>query len=106
MKRSSNQIEDKMIHAIIEGRYPVGSLLDSERELANSYGVGRPTIRDVLQGLSTSGWITISKGQPAMVNDYLQDRNIGAVINIVRCFDSITDKFVLYLLELSYAITQ
>ncbi|HLS60455.1 MAG TPA: GntR family transcriptional regulator [Virgibacillus sp.] len=105
MKRSSNQIEDKMIHAIIEGRYPVGSLLDSERELANSFGVGRPTIREVLQGLATSGWITIRKGQPAMVNDYLQDGNIGAIINIVQYFDSIPDEFVLYFLEFRCAIS-
>jgi len=104
MERSSSQVENKMIHAIIEGRYPIGSPLDSERELAESFGVGRPTIRAVLQGLATSGWISIRKGQPAVVNDYLQEGNIGAIVNIVQYLEDIPDEFVLYFLEFRSAM--
>lgn len=101
---SSSQVEVKMIHAIIEGRYPIRSPLQPERELANFYGVGRPTIREVLQKLAIAGWITIRKGQPALVNDYLQEGNIGTIVNIIQYFDDIPDEFVLYFLEFRRAI--
>lgn len=105
MARSSNEIEKEMINGIIEGKYLAGSQLQTERELAAVYQVGRPTIREVLQRLQHGGWLTLRKGQPAIVNDYWKEGNVTTIVNIVQYCDEIPDAFVLYFLEMRIAIT-
>ena len=94
-----------MIVAIIQGEYSAGSQLQTERELAAIHQVGRPTIREVLQRLNHGGWLTLRKGQRAIVNDYWNEGNITTIVNIVQQYDEIPDTFVLYFLEMRIAIT-
>ncbi|WP_164670880.1 GntR family transcriptional regulator [Virgibacillus doumboii] len=105
MNLSSKAIVKELINAIIQGKYPAGSSLQSERELAVSFQVGRPTIREVLQRLSHGGWLTLRKGQSAIVNDYWQEGNVTTIVNIVQYCDDIPDEFVLYFLEMRIAMT-
>lgn len=104
MGRTSG-IEKEMINAIIQGGYTAGSQLQTERELAAMYQVGRPTIREVLQRLNHGGWLTLRKGQPAIVNDYWKEGNITTIVDIVQHCDEIPDDFVLYFLEMRIAIS-
>lgn len=99
-ERSSDKIETELIKAILAGVYSVGSTLPPERELAKKFGVGRPTIREALQRLGRSGWITGRKGMPAVVNDYWCNGNLTTLVNIVENHHIITDEFIMYLLEL------
>ena len=104
MNRTAS-IEKEMIKAIIQGKYPAGSQIQTERELASIHQVGRPAIREVLQRLNNGGWLTLRKGQPAIVNDYWHEGNITTIVNIVQQLDVIPDAFVLYFLEMRIAIT-
>ena len=104
MNRTAS-IEKEMIKAIIQGEYSAGSSIQTERELASIHQVGRPTIREVLQRLSHGGWLTLKKGQPAIVNDYWREGNITTIVDIVQHFDHIPDIFVLNFLEMRIAMT-
>ncbi|MEB2279433.1 GntR family transcriptional regulator [Lysinibacillus xylanilyticus] len=99
-ERSSDKIETELIRSILAGVYSVGSTLPPERELAKKLGVGRPTIREALQRLGRGGWITGRKGMPAVVNDYWRKGNLTTLVNIVENLHTITDDFIMYLLEL------
>ncbi|MFJ8090045.1 GntR family transcriptional regulator [Lysinibacillus sp. NPDC095746] len=99
-ERSSDKIETELIRSILAGVYSVGSTLPPERELAKKLGVGRPTIREALQRLGRGGWITGRKGMPAVVNDYWRNGNLTTLVNIIENHHTITDEFIMYLLEL------
>ncbi|UPW85276.1 GntR family transcriptional regulator [Lysinibacillus sp. Ag94] len=99
-ERSSDKIETELIRSILAGVYSVGSTLPPERELAKKLGVGRPTIREALQRLGRGGWITGKKGMPAVVNDYWRNGNLTTLVNIIENHHTITDEFIMYLLEL------
>lgn len=104
-ERSSDKIENELIKSILAGVYSVGSTLPPERELAKEFGVGRPTIREALQRLGRSGWITGRKGMPSVVNDYWRNGNLATLVNIVENHPIIPDEFILYLLELRSTLT-
>lgn len=98
-------VEKELIKAILQGDYPAGSLLETERELAAIYEIGRPAIREVLQRLSHGGWLTLRKGQRAVVNDYWYGGNSTTIVDIIEYFDQVPDAFVLYFLEMRIALT-
>ncbi|CAI8908416.1 GntR family transcriptional regulator, negative regulator for fad regulon and positive regulator of fabA [Brevibacillus sp. IT-7CA2] len=103
-ERASDQIEMKLIKAILTKEYPTGSTLRPERELAEYYGVGRPTVREALQRLERDGWITVRKGHPAIVNDYWHQGNVMTLVHIIQNHDDVTDEFISYLLELRISL--
>lgn len=55
-------VAGKLIDAISGGRHAVGSLLPTELELAESFGVSRQTVRIALQALQDRGYISRKKG--------------------------------------------
>jgi DNA-binding FadR family transcriptional regulator len=61
------RVADDLLREIREGAYPVGSKLPSERQLAETYGVSRPVIREALGMLSTLDVIEIQMGRGAFV---------------------------------------
>ena len=54
--------------AIADGRYGPGDKLPSERELADSFGVSRPTIRDAMIALEFQGLVEARRGSGVYVN--------------------------------------
>jgi GntR family transcriptional regulator, transcriptional repressor for pyruvate dehydrogenase complex len=48
---------------IIDGKVPVGTTLPAEKELAESFGIGRGTMREALRILETFGLIEIRTGR-------------------------------------------
>ncbi len=50
-----------LTEAIAGGRYPVGSVLPNEFELAEQFAVSRSTVRAALSGLQTSGLVSRKK---------------------------------------------
>lgn len=50
-------IKDDLLSKIKDGTYPEGQTIPSELELAEMYGVSRPTIRQALQILASEGYI-------------------------------------------------
>ena len=56
-----------MIAELAEGRYPVGSRLPAERELAAQFGVSRPTVREAIIALEVQGLVEVRIGAGAFV---------------------------------------
>jgi DNA-binding FadR family transcriptional regulator len=49
------QVADQLRELILSGELPPGSVLPSERELSERFGVGRTTIREALRALQSKG---------------------------------------------------
>ncbi|MDO1582949.1 FadR/GntR family transcriptional regulator [Rhizobium oryzicola] len=61
-KRLYQQIADQVRQLIQNGQYPAGSRLPPERELAQTLGVSRPSLREALIALEIDGTIEIRMG--------------------------------------------
>jgi DNA-binding FadR family transcriptional regulator len=66
-KRLSEQVADKLAAAIARGDHPVGSRLPAERDLAEQFEVGRPTVREALLILQIDGLVDIRTGSGVYV---------------------------------------
>lgn len=64
--RKSDITED-LERRIVQGDWPPGQQLPSERELCIAYGVSRPVVREVLAGLVERGFIDIHPGRGSFV---------------------------------------
>ena len=56
-----------LAHKINSGQFPEGSLLPSERALADSFGPSRTSVREALLSLQASGLISIREKAGARV---------------------------------------
>lgn len=65
-----DQIVAVMRKDIFTGVYKPGDKLPSERELAETFGIARLTLRKALGVLAQEGWIEISQGRNIVVNDF------------------------------------
>src|SRR3984893_19513098 len=61
------QIARQIAAAIAAGRYGPGDKLPSERELADDFGVSRPTIRDAMIALEFQGLVEARQGSGVYV---------------------------------------
>ncbi|OZC57114.1 GntR family transcriptional regulator [Rhodococcus sp. RS1C4] len=55
--RPRDQVEEQLREAILDGRFKQGAKLPPETELAQLFGVSRPTVREALGALVSSGLI-------------------------------------------------
>ncbi|NNC77138.1 MAG: FadR family transcriptional regulator [Woeseiaceae bacterium] len=67
-------IADKLARQIDKGKFPPGSRLPAERELAEQFGVSRVTIREAEIALQALGRISIKTGSGVYVADSVVDR--------------------------------
>ncbi len=67
--RSYEQIVAQVQQAIREGRYPRGSKLPTERELAESFGVSRSVVREAIKVLAASGLVESRQGSGIFVRN-------------------------------------
>ena len=65
----SDQVVDVLIDAIVEGRFPVGSTLPPERELAGQLGINRSSLRQALARLEQLGLTRSEQGRGTAVLD-------------------------------------
>ncbi len=91
--------EKRLVAAILEGRFPIGSNLPGERDLARQIGVTRPTLREALQRLGRDGWIDIQQGKPTRVCNYWQEGNLAVLAAVADHERHIPPDFVRHLLE-------
>ncbi len=76
--------ESRLITAILSGKFPIGSNLPAERELAVELGVTRPTLREAYQRISRDGWVEIRQGHPTRVRNYWVEGNLGVLSSMAR----------------------
>lgn len=65
----SKLITTKLIGRIIDGVYPVGSRLPTEREIAEEFSVTRNVVREALKRLEALGLVDIRRGSGIYVED-------------------------------------
>lgn len=58
----SKQIAEQLRTAIIDGRFKIGERLPTEDELAQRYGVSRPSIREALKRLAAQNLVRAKRG--------------------------------------------
>lgn len=66
-RRLSDRIVDRISELIRDGTYAVGTRLPSERELARSFEVSRPLVREALRIVESFGLIAVRPGIGAIV---------------------------------------
>ena len=66
-RKLSHDVLDRLLGRINGGEFVAGDFLPSERELMQSFQVGRPAIREAMQTLQRMGLITITHGERARV---------------------------------------
>jgi DNA-binding FadR family transcriptional regulator len=66
-KRLGEQIAEQLAASIAAGEYAIGSRLPAEREFAESFKVGRPTVREALLILERDGLVEIKTGSGVYV---------------------------------------
>lgn len=77
---------------ILKGRFPVGSLLPTEEELSERFGVSRHTVREALRHLRNDGLVNSRQGAGTTVarpggNVYVQE--IKAISDLIRYAETI-----------------
>jgi DNA-binding FadR family transcriptional regulator len=65
--RLYEQVVEQIQQSIIDGKLQPGDRLPSERELAETFQVGRPTVREALRTLGMMGLIEVRTGQKGSV---------------------------------------
>lgn len=61
------QVAGHLIRAIEDGRFPVGSRLPTEQQLAEQFGVSRASVREALSCLQFEGYVTPRQGSRTVV---------------------------------------
>ena len=65
--RLYQDVARRLIAELTEGKFPVGSRLPAERELAILYEVSRPTVREAIIALEVQGLVEVRVGSGAYV---------------------------------------
>jgi DNA-binding FadR family transcriptional regulator len=66
-RRLYEQISQQLAASIAEGKFKVGQRLPSERELAQTFGVSRPTVREAIIALELDGLVEVRLGSGVYV---------------------------------------
>lgn len=96
--------ETRLIEAFLDGTFPINSNLPGERDLAESLGVTRPTLREALQRLERDGWVEIHQGKPTRVREYWKEGSLGILNTLARHPDHLPDNFIPDLLTVRLAM--
>lgn len=76
--------EEFIVKSIWNGRFPVGSDLPAERELADMIGITRTTLREVLQRLARDGWLSIQHGKATRVNNIWETAGPNIIETLIK----------------------
>jgi GntR family transcriptional regulator, transcriptional repressor for pyruvate dehydrogenase complex len=68
-KTVSKEITDKLLRRVVDGEYPAGTKLPTERELAEEFGVNRIMVREALKRIETLGLLNTVQGSGSYVED-------------------------------------
>ncbi len=66
----SRELTRRLLRRIIDGIYPAGTKLPTERVLAEEFGVARTVVREALKRIEAFGMLTIRQGSGALVEDF------------------------------------
>ncbi len=68
---------------ILGGKYPPGTKLPPERDLAKTLGVNRASVREALKKLEHLGLVTIRQGDGTRVTDFMTTAGIELITHLI-----------------------
>ena len=83
-KKISTQIADQIRESILAGNFSPGDKLPPERELAEMFGVSRPSVREALNMLAASGLVMSYQGGGTVVLSLLDMDRDNALSDLIR----------------------
>jgi GntR family transcriptional regulator, transcriptional repressor for pyruvate dehydrogenase complex len=100
LKTLSKEVSEKLIKQILNGTYPAGSKLPTEREMAEQFHVARHIVREALKRVETLRLVRIRQGSGAVVQDFSATGGIELVdLLIVKADGGIDINFLKNILE-------
>jgi GntR family transcriptional repressor for pyruvate dehydrogenase complex len=97
--RLSDQVAKKIKSRILDGRYPAGERLPSERLLAEQLGVTRLTLREALKECEASGFTQTRHGDGTYVCNVRQDATLEILSEILNVGRDLKPEEIRSLLE-------
>lgn len=83
-KKVSTQIADQIRSSILAGEFAPGDKLPPERELAQMFGVSRPSVREALNVLSSSGLVMSYQGGGTVVMSLVETTSSNSLSELIR----------------------
>ena len=84
-KKVSTQIADQIRSSILSGEFTPGDKLPPERELAEMFGVSRPSVREALNMLASSGLVMSYQGGGTVVMSLMDTSGTNTLSLCRRC---------------------
>ena len=83
-KKVSSQIADQIRESILAGDFAPGDKLPPERELAEMFGVSRPSVREALNVLASSGLVLSYQGGGTVVQSLVDPSQGNSLSDLIR----------------------
>ncbi|HBA87897.1 MAG TPA: FadR family transcriptional regulator [Geobacter sp.] len=83
-KKVSTQIADQIRSSILAGEFNPGEKLPPERELAEMFGVSRPSVREALNILTSSGLVETYQGGGTVVRSLVENSATMPLTELIR----------------------
>ena len=83
-KKVSSQIADQIRSSILAGEFSPGDKLPPERELAEMFGVSRPSVREALNALASAGLVMSYQGGGTVVMSLVETTAVNPLTELIR----------------------
>src|SRR5512133_1220350 len=83
-KKVSSQIADQIRESILAGDFTPGDKLPPERELAEMFGVSRPSVREALNILSSAGFVESYQGGGTVVKSLVETTTGNLLTELIK----------------------
>jgi DNA-binding FadR family transcriptional regulator len=92
--RVAEEVADRIRMLMLDGTFPAGEPLPSERNLAERFGVSRGSIRDALRTLETIGLLETRHGQGTFPHELSVDRLVAPLASVMAYRSDLQDELL------------
>lgn len=92
--RVAEEVADRIRTLLLDGTFPPGQPLPSERHLAEQFGVSRGSIRDALRTLETIGLLETRHGQGTFPHELSVDRLVAPLASVMAYRSDLQDELL------------
>lgn len=83
-KKISIQIAEQIRASILSGEFSPGDKLPPERELAEMFGVSRPSVREALNNLAAAGLVESYQGGGTVIKSLVESQSATPLSELIR----------------------
>lgn len=92
--RIAEEVADRIRKLILDGTFPAGRPMPSERRLREQFGVSRGSIRDALRILETIGLLETRHGQGTFPKELTVDRLVSPLASVMTYRQDLQDELM------------